>query len=108
MENKEKSKPQYYTDIVASFAAQTVRRLIACVVVLSAVCLILGFLLFREYTISQNVMLENNRKWLELWEKYDFESYHVSTDGGGDANFIGNDGDIYNGENSGEEKNQEG
>ena len=31
--------------------------------------------------------------------QYDFESYdvEVSTDGGGDANYIGNDGDIYNG-----------
>lgn len=30
---------------------------------------------------------------------YDFESYEIdlSTDGGGDANFIGQDGDIYNG-----------
>lgn len=31
--------------------------------------------------------------------QYDFENYdvEVSTDGGGDANYIGNDGNIYNG-----------
>lgn len=30
---------------------------------------------------------------------HDFENYdaEVSTDGGGDANYIGNDGDVYNG-----------
>ena len=29
--------------------------------------------------------------------QYDFVSYEVSTDGGGNANYIGNDGDVFNG-----------
>jgi len=39
--------------------------------------------------------------WIFVWylDQYDFESYSVdlSTDGGGNANYIGQDGDIYNG-----------
>lgn len=35
------------------------------------------------------------------------ESYQVSTDGGGDANYIGNDGDINNGTSNSSQKTQE-
>lgn len=40
-----------------------------------------------------------NIAWLWYINQYDFESYGVelSTEGGGNANFIGSDGDIYNG-----------
>ena len=31
------------------------------------------------------------------WLQYDYASYEAITDDGGDANIIGNDGDIYNG-----------
>lgn len=37
--------------------------------------------------------------------QYDFESYELTTDNGGNANFIGNDGDIYNGESNSKEEN---
>lgn len=30
--------------------------------------------------------------------QYDFSSYDINSNDGGNANFIGNDGDIYNGE----------
>ena len=32
-----------------------------------------------------------------IMNSYDYQSYELSTDGGGNANFIGNDGDIING-----------
>lgn len=41
-----------------------------------------------------------NMAWLAVWNSYDFESYELSTAGGGNANYIGNDGDIYNGEST--------
>lgn len=47
----------------------------------------------------------SNIAWLAYINQYDFESYEISTDGGGNANYIGNDGDIYNGKDIGQEKN---
>ena len=43
------------------------------------------------------VIFATNGCWLLFINEYNFESYELSTDGGGNANFIGNDGDIYNG-----------
>jgi len=42
-----------------------------------------------------------NGAWLLYISQYDFANYDyaVSASDGGDANFIGNDGDIYNGIN---------
>lgn len=44
-----------------------------------------------------------------LWylNQYDFASYQVSSEDGGNANYIGQDGDIYNGESDSKEKNEE-
>lgn len=39
------------------------------------------------------------------WLRYDYASYEAITDDGGDANIIGNDGDIYNGYGEIEETN---
>ena len=42
-----------------------------------------------------------NGMWLYYWNQYDYVSEEVtvdSGDGGGNANYIGEDGDIYNGE----------
>lgn len=47
----------------------------------------------------------NNQMWRAYWSQYDFESYELTTDNGGNANFIGNDGDIYNGESNSKEEN---
>lgn len=38
-----------------------------------------------------------NIAWLIYISQYDFESYEVTADNDGVANYIGNDGDIYNG-----------
>jgi biotin transporter BioY len=53
------------------------------------------------------MIFASNAIWLAYINQYDFESYEISTDGGGNANYIGNDGDIYNGKDSGQEKNEE-
>ena len=44
-------------------------------------------------------LLGCNVAWLLYINQYDFQSYDydVATVGGGNANFIGQDGDIYNG-----------
>ena len=51
-----------------------------------------------------------NGAWLWAWNQYDYvDDYSVELDSGdgGNANYIGNDGDIYNGEgNSTQEKEQ--
>ena len=56
------------------------RRLIRIVIVLIAAIVIM------------------NGAWLYAWMQYDYVSYEAVTDAGGDANVIGNDGDIYNGD----------
>ena len=45
-----------------------------------------------------------NIAWLIYISQYDFESYEISTENGGNANYIGNDGDIYNGESDRQKK----
>lgn len=42
-------------------------------------------------------LLACNCVWIWYINQYDFESYEVVAQGEGNANFIGNDGDIYNG-----------
>lgn len=44
------------------------------------------------------VLVATNFYWLYTFTQYDFVTYEQSTEGGGNANFIGNDGDIINGE----------
>lgn len=41
-----------------------------------------------------------NIAWLIYISQYDFESYEVTADNDGVANYIGSDGDIYNGSES--------
>lgn len=47
------------------------------------------------------LLAATNVAWLVYISQYDFESYEVAADNdGGVANYIGNDGDIYNGSES--------
>lgn len=39
----------------------------------------------------------NDERWRQFLSQYEIESYSLSTDGGGNASYIGQDGDIYNG-----------
>ena len=48
-----------------------------------------------------------NLAWLYAWMQYDYVSYEAVTDAGGDANVIGNDGDIYNGDSKAQETDSE-
>lgn len=52
--------------------------------------------------IAVVLLFISNALWLYAWSQYDYVASNsqvdLSTDGGGDANFIGNDGDIINGE----------
>lgn len=61
---------------------------------------------WRNLTIIILVVLlvVTNAMWLWAWNQYDYvEDYTVDVDSedGGNANYIGNDGDIYNGESNG-------
>ena len=50
------------------------------------------------------LLVVTNAMWLVAWNQYDYvEDYtvDVDSDDGGNANYIGNDGDIYNGESNG-------
>ena len=82
-ENRQNVEPVPYIVHEADMARQerTIKRLVIMLIVILA----LWF-----STIGVFVWYLN---------QYDFENYDVkvSTDGGGDANYIGNDGDIYNG-----------
>lgn len=61
---------------------------------------------FRNITILVLIILlvVTNAMWLIAWNQYDYvdteDYYSVDLDSGegGNANYIGNDGDIYNGE----------
>lgn len=75
---------QYMIEGLQARNERTVKRLIAVVIITIALLFI------------------SNAIWLWAWSSYDYasseNSVDLSTDGGGDANFIGNDGNITNGE----------
>lgn len=62
--------------------------------------------------ITIGVLFVTNLAWLKAWTMYDYSSEETSVDviadSGGTANYVGNDGDIVNGTNTGsqEEANQ--
>lgn len=47
--------------------------------------------------ISIFLIFVSHVAWLFFISQYEFESYDLSTDGGGNASYIGQDGDINNG-----------
>lgn len=59
--------------------------------------------------ITIALLFISNAVWLWAWSSYDYSSateenqVDLSTDGGGDANYIGNDGVINNGESESSE-----
>lgn len=54
------------------------------------------------------LMFASNMAWLYAWQSYNYESEEtaviVDSKDGGNANYIGNDGDITNGKDSGSYK----
>lgn len=53
------------------------------------------------------IIFASNIAWIWYINQYDFESYEVSAQGSGIANYIGQDGDIYNGESKSTEESTE-
>ena len=57
--------------------------------------------------VAVALLFASNGLWLYAWMQYDYTSEEVivdvNSDDGGNANYIGNDGDIVNGENHGSE-----
>lgn len=49
----------------------------------------------------------SNFIWLYAWCQYDYANITVDSGTSGNANFIGNDGDIHNGTNNGEYPNED-
>lgn len=83
---EKETKPEierYSLDIISAMAERIIFRLWVIIIILAL------------------LLAGSNMAWLAYINQYDFESYTVSSDGG-HANYIGNDGDIYNGESYGQ------
>lgn len=82
MDNKD--VPYIVYEATQARSERTIKRLIAVVIITIALLFI------------------SNAIWLWAWSSYEYtateSSVDLSTDGGGDANYIGNDGEIVNGE----------
>lgn len=59
--------------------------------------------------ISIALIFASNAIWLYAWMQYDYagEEIIVDSNDGGNANYIGHDGDINNGTNNSEKENQD-
>ena len=59
--------------------------------------------------LSVALIFASNALWLWARMQYDYESYEITADGDSNANYIGQDGNIYNGgfDKSEEENTQE-
>ena len=77
---------RYSFDREAMYYGKIITKLSIVIIILIASLVVSVFLLYK-----------NNEKWVKHLSEYDFESYGVTTSVGGNANFIGNDGNIYNG-----------
>lgn len=47
--------------------------------------------------VAVSLIFVSNAIWLYAWMQYDYESYEITADGDSNANYIGQDGNIYNG-----------
>ena len=47
--------------------------------------------------VAVALIFASNAIWLYAWMQYDYESYEITADGDSNANYIGQDGNIYNG-----------
>lgn len=63
--------------------------------------------LFVALIIVLIMFFTSNMAWLYVWQSYDYTSYEVDSKDGGNASLIGNNGDIFNGKSSVEEKDKE-
>jgi hypothetical protein len=77
-EPKPEAVPRYFYELEQARSERHIKRLWIALVI--AVALIVAC----------------NMAWLYAWMQYDYESYEVTADGNSNANYIGQDGDIYN------------
>jgi type IV secretory pathway TrbF-like protein len=83
------NQDSFAMELLKGYSAQAKRWFIACLVILSMWLATIGGFVWYLY-------------------QYDFESYEITADGDSNANYIGEDGNIYNGGfNQGEEKKAE-
>ena len=47
--------------------------------------------------VAVALIFASNAIWLYTWMQYDYESYEITAEGDSNANYIGQDGNIYNG-----------
>ena len=47
--------------------------------------------------VSVALLFASNAFWLFAWMQYDYDGFEVTADGDSNANYIGQDGNIYNG-----------
>lgn len=85
MNDNERTVPYIVYEGTQARNERTVKRLIFALVIITV------------------LMFASNMAWLYYWNQYDYESTATETIVGlnsdtGNANYIGNDGDIYNGE----------
>ena len=98
-ENRVADVPYIAHESAMARQERTIKRLwvalIICAVLLAA-CVGVCFMLNKN---CLDKIESINNEWIDYISQYDFENYavDVSTDGGGDANYIGSNGDIYNG-----------
>ena len=85
-----KENEQIQQEIKDDFAYVCMNRTIGILIAIVIVCICLIF--------------ASNAAWLYAWMQYDYTSKEVivdvNSDDGGNANYIGNDGDIVNGESN--------
>lgn len=85
---EEKKNDNLATELLHHLAVQNKRLFIALVTILV-------------------IFFVENLAWLYVFNQYDFQSYELNSEDGGNANFIGNDGDITNGNGESKTKNEE-
>ena len=78
---------RYSADREAATARATIKRLHTVIVVL---IIVIAFIV----GAGVYAFARNEQKWRDYLSEYDFESYEVISNDGGDANFIGQNGDI--------------
>ena len=76
-------------------AERQIKRQTIAIIIISVISIISIFL--TAYLIDKG--------WRDYLSECEIETYSFSTDGGGNANYVGNDGDIYNGEIEGKKNN---
>ena len=63
--------------------------------------------MFIAFMITLFMLFASNLAWLWVFQSYDYSSYQAESNDGGNANIIGNDGDINNGESGIKEEDKE-